>query len=382
MSELVERAPRVRGTSRIVLLVAGLALVVVVLGASVTALAIGGPQPEPTPAPITGLLALASDDTIFIADPAAGTTRAITAKTLHDAYPVWSPDGTRLVVSQHDGRGQLELIDADGSNRHPIVKGLTSAGPAAWSPDGSRLAFAGYSYPGVGEPGLYVVNPDGTALTLLLPGRDMSHAAGLAWSPDGSMIAFAAIDPAKPIDGARGFVFVVDVASGKVSQVSSSHVATTGDAPLGWRPGRMELLYAQQYKQFGELGHEDVILAELVGDTWQERQVVASLRRSDVTNPMWLDGDRVAYVRDNRLWVHALDGSPEFPITEAGLNPTAPGCVAPNGSAVAVPVSQSGGDIGPDALLVVPTNGDPPIRAISGSIDAYGAACSWFAPRP
>ena len=380
-SELVERASAQTRISR-----GRLALVIVLLGALVRALAVVGSQmatpptsPAP-PAPLAGLLAVASMDAIFVVDSSSGTAHALTAQTLHDAYPVWSPDGTRLAVSQHDGRGQLQLIDADGGNRHPIVKGLTSGGPVAWSPDGARLAFAGYSYPGGDKPGLYVVNADGTALTLLVPGFGLSHAARLAWSPDASMIAFAATDPARPMDDADGYVFVVDVASGKVSSVSSSHVETQG-APLAWRPGRMELLYAQQYKQFGEPGHEDIVLAERVGDTWQERPVVANLRRSDVTNPMWLASERFAYLRNNRLWVANLDGGPELPIGEPGLNPVAPGCVAPDGSAVAVPLSGSG-DVPSDALLLVPTDGEPAIRAVVGFIDPYGPACSWRALRP
>jgi dipeptidyl aminopeptidase/acylaminoacyl peptidase len=377
-SELADRASAQTRTSK-----GRLALMVVLLGAVVTALAVVGSRlatPPAPQAPLPGLLAVASMDAILVVDPSSGASHAITNQTLHDAYPVWSPDGTRLAVSQHDGRGQLQLIDADGGNRHPIVEGLTSGAPVAWSPDGARIAFAGYYYPGGDEPGLYVVNADGTGLTLLLPGVEMSHAARLAWSPDASMIAFAVSDPARPIDDARRYVYVVDVASGNVGPVSSSHVDSVG-APLAWRPGRMELLYAQQYKQFGELGHEDIVLAERVSDTWQERPVVANLRRSDVTTAMWLDRERLAYVRDNRLWVATLDGQPELPIGEPGLNPVAPGCVAPDGSGVAVPVSESG-DVPRDALLLVPTDGSPATRVATGFVDPYGPACSWKALRP
>ena len=136
------------------------------------ALAVVGSRLLTPPAPVPGLLALGSGDQILVVDPVIrDVAHAITAKSPHDDYPVWSPDGARLVISQHDGRGKLQLIDADGGNRHPVLGDLTSGHPAAWSPDGTRIAFTGYHYPGGAEPGLYVVDADGTDLTLLVPER-------------------------------------------------------------------------------------------------------------------------------------------------------------------------------------------------------------------
>ena len=180
-----------------------------------------------------------------------------------------------------------------------------------------------------------------------------------------------------------GIVKVVDVASGDVSAVSTSQVRVMQDAPLAWRPGRMELLYAQQSKQSGEAGHEDIVLAERVGDAWQERPLVTDLRRGEVTYPMWLDGDSFAYVRDNRLWVAHLDGRPEVPIGEPALDPLGPGCVAPDGSAVAVLVADGGTEEEPkNALLLVPTDGGPTSRASTGWVDPSAPACSWHASPP
>src|SRR4029077_15551451 len=203
-------------------------------------------------------------------DPTTGTSEEITAPTPHDAYPVWSPDGTRLVISQHDGRRRLQVMDADGANRHAVVDDMTSGHPAAWSPDGTRLAFAGYHYPGGRSPGLYVVGADGTNLTLLVPGIDLGR---VAWSPDASMIAFT---DGRPVDG-RGEVHVVDVASGRDTTVSTSTVDPAQDVALAWRPRGTELLYAQQAPQGGGLGREDIVLAERVGAAWRERPLVSGI---------------------------------------------------------------------------------------------------------
>jgi hypothetical protein len=191
------------------------------------------------------------------------------------------------------------------------------------------------------------------------------------------------------VDG-RGYVYVVDVASGSVTAVSTSHVDLAQDVPLAWRPGGTELLYAQQDKQFGELGHEAVVLAERVGSTWRELPLVTGLLPSALTGdlpsavtfPMWLDDDRYVYVRDNRMWVATVDGRPEVPIGDPRLDAVVPGCVAPDGSAVAVIVADGGTPEQPkNALLVVPTDGGPTSRIRMGWTDIYGAACSWRALR-
>jgi Tol biopolymer transport system component len=320
-------------------------------------------------------------DEIHVVDSESGTSSLITPAMPHDDFPVWSPDGTRLVISQHDGRGRLQLIDADGGNRHAIVDDLTSGMPAAWSPDGTRIAFAGWHYPGVGEPGLYVVNADGTGLTLLVPGATWSISR-IAWSPDGSMIAFAEVDDTSPVDGLHGHVRVVDVASGRVDPGGVLRVETTPGAPLAWGPGRMELLYAAQSTGPDATGREDIVLAEDVGGAWRERPLVSGLAQQAVANPMWLDPDRFAYVRGDRLWVASLAGLPERAIGEPALGWLGPGCVAPDGSMIAVRVAAiPSGDDGTaplDSLVLLPTDGGASVTAFTGFLEQSGwGACSW-----
>jgi PKD repeat protein len=70
------------------------------------------------------------------------------------------------------------LVGADGSGGAYVGEGMDPA----WSPDGSRLAFAGYS-----QPGIFVLNlADWSVATLPVYGWSP------AWSPDGVKLAFAA----------------------------------------------------------------------------------------------------------------------------------------------------------------------------------------------
>jgi hypothetical protein len=365
-------SPSIQGRAVRLALVAG--LLVVAAGAIAV---VGSRLTTPAP-PIPGVIAVAGIDRILVVDASARTARAITPETPHDASPVWSPDGTRMAISQHDGRGQLQLIDADGSNRHPIVGDWTGDGPVAWSPDGSRIAFSGYRYPGGRERGLYLVGTDGTGLTLLVPGMD-GLPTRLAWSSDGSMIAFAASDPQRPVNALRGYVYVVDVASRRVTPVSSAHVEPLEDGPLAWRPGSLDLLYAQQRPEFGVLRNQDVVLAEHVGDTWQERPLVTDMLRGNPM-PMWLDAEHFVYVRDARLRVAGVDGRPELAIGPSVLPELGVGCVAPDGSAIAM-VSSGSEASGDDVFLIVPTDGGPTVPIDAGGLAPWGP-CSWQAMRP
>lgn len=96
----------------------------------------------------------------------------------------WSPDGSRVVFVD---RGQLYLIDANGTNRTQLthLPAFQSATEPTWSPDGTLIAFKAQNQ-------IDVVRPDGTGLAVIL--SDENGPSDPAWSPDGARIAYV-LDP-------------------------------------------------------------------------------------------------------------------------------------------------------------------------------------------
>ena len=65
--------------------------------------------------------------------------------------PAWSPDGERIAV-ERGTPGQIQLLNADGTNLHPLVTLFSgSQQHPKWSPDGRRISFR----PGEGSAGSY-----------------------------------------------------------------------------------------------------------------------------------------------------------------------------------------------------------------------------------
>ena len=107
-----------------------------------------------------------------------------------DATPAWSPGGGRLVfVAQRfydDGymnseTGGLALTNADGSSAHALTDELVD--DPQWSTRG-WIAFS--NRPRRGDPGIWVIRPDGSGLRRVIAGGQQP-----SWSPDGRRIAFA-----------------------------------------------------------------------------------------------------------------------------------------------------------------------------------------------
>ena len=120
---------------------------------------------------------------IYVMNADGSNQTRLTGPTASNYYPAFSPDGTRIAfTSDRDGNSQIYVMNADGSNQTRLRRVTTGyAVEPAFSPDGTRIAFSGIR-------GIYVMNADGSNETLLTP--NLSGAYDPAFSPDGTRIAF------------------------------------------------------------------------------------------------------------------------------------------------------------------------------------------------
>lgn len=145
-----------------------------------------------------------------------------------DRSPAPSRDGSRYAFIRMLQTGwQIWIVNADGSGARKLTP-FTSGNeylwlPAApvgrnpvWSPDGSFIAFRRDG----GEPGIYMIRPDGTGVQRL---SFTEGASIVGWSPDGSMLMY----------NQGNDVFVVNVLDLGTRNVSA-HPAT--DAGIQWLP--------------------------------------------------------------------------------------------------------------------------------------------------
>ncbi len=168
--------------------------------------------------------------------------------------PAWSPDGRRIAFVQ---RGDLWLMDADGSHRDRIVR---AADQPAWSPDGRRIAF-------VRGGAVWTIRADRANEHRLATGRDPD------WSRDGERVAFER----------DGELYSVRWYGGDVRDHGP------GTDPAWGTRGR---------------------LASTVDGQLAVNGTPVTALAAPAAAPSWSPGGvRIAFVTDDTLWTSAPDGS-------------------------------------------------------------------------
>ena len=159
---------------------------------------------------------------------ADGSGRAKLARGFINQYR-WSPDGLRIAFLRERTTGRnifedLWVMRADGKAQTRIVIGATYP---SWSPDGQRIAYASEN---MSDNGIHVVNVDGTGDIKITP--DDVGGFETAWAPDGSVIAFASL-------GDKDIMLINPDGSGLINLTNG---VAEDDGPV-WSPDSRRLLF-------------------------------------------------------------------------------------------------------------------------------------------
>lgn len=141
---------------------------------------------DPAFSPLGLRIAFATRGQVWVMQADGTSQRQVTSTPLPSADPTWSPDGRSLAFTM-GARGARDIyrIDADGAGlRRLTYSGSDATGPA-WS-SRNRIAFARRSAGGDGD--LRVIDATGGGLARVTRGPDDDEMP--SWSPDGRRIAF------------------------------------------------------------------------------------------------------------------------------------------------------------------------------------------------
>lgn len=187
------------------------------------------PTPQPTPTSSSGgLLAYTSNESgnydIYTMRPDGSELTNITNHPGRDTDPVWSPDGKRIAFqSDRNGFQQIYLMDPDGLNvvqltqdqtDHALMHYMNEFSP--WSPDGTRLLIS-EALPGKDKWQLYALDVNEGRKTLLT--GETNTFSALSWSPDGEHVALQSNDPQR---GDQSRLFLVNTDGSNLREITKS----------------------------------------------------------------------------------------------------------------------------------------------------------------
>jgi Tol biopolymer transport system component len=129
---------------------------------------------------------------VYVIRVDGGVPTELTPSTSQARGPVsWSPDGAQLAVAEWSpspATFQIFVTAVDGSARRQVtaIQPYASAAYPVWSPDGSRIAFARLG--SASGDGVATIGADGSGETTVLRAPPQVSARPVQWSTDGRVL--------------------------------------------------------------------------------------------------------------------------------------------------------------------------------------------------
>jgi Tol biopolymer transport system component len=218
-----------------------------------------------------------------------------------------SQDGRSIVF---DLLGQLWLLPAQGGKARPITDAVRDAAEdldPSFAPDGRSVLFRGERS---GRTGLWLLRLDAGPPRQLtrLPNPD-GFDGSAAWSPDGRHVAFVhAVPPDANTSRWRTAIMLLDVASGRVHELSIAGIPNAQLSDPTWVQGGRQIAFISRMKPGGEGGGR-IWIVDAAGGV---AKPVAADSVQAKSPTFTSDGHRMAYFAPDskaqtQVWVQELD---------------------------------------------------------------------------
>lgn len=210
--------------------------------------------PTPTPFPTETPTLEPTFTAVVEPSPTVAPTRTFTPTLLPTGGPSSTPSitltpsptpvgggyGQIAFASQRTGISQIYLVNADGSDLHPITNLPEGACQPSWSPDGAKLVFTSpcqNNSDSYREASLYFMNADGSELTPITtaPGGDFDP----DWSPDGTRIAFTSLR-----DGHKE-IYVLALSNMQITRLTQTESNVENSQPA-WSPFGNQIAFVKK----------------------------------------------------------------------------------------------------------------------------------------
>jgi len=212
---------------------------------------------------------------IYVIAPDGSGETQLSGFETQDRFPVWSPDGSRIIYARQGKDWSLFIMNADGTSLRPLtyLSKIVPKGPRSWSPDGRQIMFESDRD---GDLEIYSIQLDGNRLTKLTDNQVNDQFA--RWSPDGRHIVFTSLR-----DGNEE-IYMMDADGQHQTRLTNNSAA---DRLPQWSPDGKRIAFVSDRdgnRELYVLTLSDGKLARLTNDP------------ADDDVPVWSpDGNRIAF---------------------------------------------------------------------------------------